>query len=146
MLPLLTAIYASALIPSLTGAFMLSVISSIEREASPSSLRWMRRLYSVLAVCVYVQRAAAAQRDVGAVLAFYYGGFRVLVFGCSSSLLYSVSVSVFSVPSEAVTVTSEDLPHTSGAVSSEVSSRPYRISVTPVVPFFIFIEPFAHFP
>ena len=125
---------------------MLSVISSIVREASPSSLvdapDFIPFLPFAFMVSVPLPHSVTSEPSLHFITAFSAFSFS----GCSSSLLYSVSASVFSVPSAAVTVTSEDLPHASGAVSSEVSSSPSRISVTPVVPFFIFIEPSAHFP
>ena len=54
-----------------------------------------------------------------------------------SSLFCSVSLSAFCVPSAARIVTSPDLPQVMAALSPLERSRPFRISVTPVVPFLI---------
>ena len=136
----------SALMASLTAALMVSVSSSMVSEASPASSVAPPDLMPFLPFAL-MRKLPAPQSVTVEPSLHLMTAFSASVFsGYSPSLFCALSVRTFSVPSAARIATPDDLPQVMGAVALLVRSRPFKIRVTPVVPFLILIEPSAHAP
>ncbi len=136
----------SAFIPSFTSAVILRVTFLIVREAFPSLSVVAPDLIPFLPLAVMlivpVPSIVTFEPSLHFITAFSAFSLSVQV----SSLLFSESVRLFVVPAAAMILTSVLLLHEIGAVSELVRLRPSRTRVTPVVSFFILIEPSLQLP
>ena len=136
----------SALMPSLTPASISSVTPLTFSHASPSvsvvAPDLMPFFPLALSFSVPVPQMVTCEPSLHLMTAF--SAFSLS--GYVSSLFFAESVRVFTVPAAAAMVTPVDFAQVMGAVSALVSVSPLRISVTPVTPFFTFMEPSAQLP
>ena len=142
-MPLSTSSAVSAFTASFTGASMFSVRSRMVKEASPSSVVAPDLMPFLPFACTFsvpAPQSTTCEPSLHLMTAFSASALP------DSSLLLSVSVSVFSVPAATSMVTSLPLPQTMGAVVSEVSVNPFSTSVTPSVPFSTVTLPSAQLP
>ena len=125
---------------------MLSVSSFIVSVASPSASVAAPDLMPFLPLAVMfivpVPHSVTFEPSLHFMTEFSAFSFS----GYSSSLFSAESLSALTEPSAAMIVTSVDLLHDIGAVSEPSSSRPFNISVTPVVPFLTSTLPPEHDP